>query len=168
MIINTNKQMNIPFHYEKRGLRLNTLNPSFLDIKYTYNTISCRKERDQIVPIIKHKFAYSSYIIISVIIGLFLKFNQIEPIDLIKILEYIVVVATFAFAMALLLYVTKTSAKKISNVLEAIVTIIMSFIFIAVVNSISLENSIIDIILIYVYVAICHIIGIRLANALIE
>lgn len=116
----------------------------------------------------KHKIAYISYAVLSIIIGIILKFNQIQPIDLIKILEYIVIVTTFAFAIALLLYVTKTSAKKANNVLEAVITITMMFAFIVIVNNISLENSVIDIALIYVYIAICHIIGIRLAKALVE
>lgn len=116
----------------------------------------------------KHKIACISYAVLSIIIGIILKFNQIQPIDLIKILEYIVIVTTFAFAIALLLYVTKTSTKKINNVLESVITITMMLVFIGVVNNISLENSAIDITLIYLYVAICHIIGIRLANALVE
>lgn len=116
--------------------------------------------------IIHHKYAYLSYAIVSIITALLLMFQNVDTLTLIRALEYWVVVFTFTFAIGLLLYLTSNRARRISNVIESLITIVLSIAFLFVVNGLSLDNNIIDIALIYLYITIAHIVGVRMANAL--
>lgn len=107
-----------------------------------------------------------SYIVISVITALLLMFQNVDTLTLIRALEYWVVVFTFAFAIGLLLYLTSNQARRVSNVIESLITIALSIAFLVVVNNLSLDNNIIDIALIYLYITIAHVVGVRMVNAL--
>lgn len=116
--------------------------------------------------ILKHKYALLSYVIISTFTGLLLRYQHVDTLTLIKTLEYWVVVFTFTFASGLLLYLTNTRAKRVNNIVESLVTIVSSIVFLYVVNSFDLDNQIVDITLIYICITIYHIVGVRLVNAL--
>lgn len=93
-------------------------------------------------------------------------FQNVDTLTLIRALEYWVVVFTFAFAIGLLLYLTSNQARRVSNVIESLITIALSIAFLVVVNNLSLDNNIIDIALIYLYITIAHVVGVRMVNAL--
>lgn len=116
--------------------------------------------------IFQHKCALLSYVIISILTGLLLRYQHPDTLLLIKTLEYWVVVFTFTFAMGLLLYVTNTHAKRTSNIVESIITIVLSIVFLYIANSFNLDNQIVNIFLIYICITIYHIVGVRLVNAL--